>query len=264
MSMYVTQRPDGSRWTGFGGEWVQVFTRGEFLRERWAYAPGEHVSIFGPTQLAGKTRLMFDLLEATDTSFCRKPPTMLVAKPRDKTVAAGIERLGYKETDRWPPARGWFADTPAGYAYWPKHLRNVSPEENDEHLQRKFATAVQELFWSGDSILVADELYHLLAVLKMYGPVNRHLTQGHGMGSGIWFGTQRPAGTQQGSLPGFVFNSPTHTFVSRDPVSTNRKRFAEIGGVDPRVIEDATYSMPPYTFLYIHRNGPRLCVVEAA
>lgn len=262
--MHVTGRPDGSRWTAFGGEWVQVFTRAEFLRERWNYNNGEHVSIFGPTQLAGKTRLMFDLLDATDTSGLARPPTMLVAKPRDKVVNAGIARLGYAETDRWPPAKGWFKDDPAGWAFWPKHRKNVSPEDNDAHIAKMFRPAVHQLFWSGDSILVADELYHLLAVLKLYGDVNRHLTQGQGMGAGIWFGTQRPAGTQQGSLPGFVFNSPTHTFLSRDPVSTNRKRFQEIGGVDTKIIEEATYSMPPYTFFYIHRNGPKICVVEAA
>lgn len=241
-----------------------MFTRDEFLRERWDYSPGEHVSIFGPTQLAGKTRLMFDLLSATDTSFCKIPPTMLVAKPRDRTVVAGIQRLGYKEIKQWPPSKGWFSDDPPGYAYWPRHLKNVPSEQNDEHISAMFDPAFRGLYWSGDTILVADELYHLLAVLKRYGDVNRHLTQGQGMGSAIWFGTQRPAGTQQGSLPGFVFNSPTHTFLSRDPVSTNRKRFQEIGGIDTGIIEDATYSMPPYTFFYIHRNGPKICVVEAA
>jgi len=206
--VHITTRPDGSRWTSFGGEWVQVFTRAEFLRERWDYQRGEHVSIFGPTQIAGKTHLMVDLLANTDTSFCRLPPTMLVAKPQDPTVVNGIGRLGYKETDRWPPRKGWFKEDPPGYAYWPPHLRNVPSEVNDDHISQRFAPAFHQLFWSGNTITVADELYHLLAVLKRYGDVNRHLTQGGGMGSGIWFGTQRPAGTQQGALPGFVFNSP--------------------------------------------------------
>lgn len=263
--MYVTARPDGSRWTGLGGEWVQVFTRDEFLRERWHYQPGEHVSIIGPTQLAGKTKLLFDLLAATDTSWCAKPPTMLVAKPRDKTVAAGVARLGYQETDRWPPRRGgWFREEPPGYAYWPKHLRDVPSEVNDAHISQKFDPAFRDLFWTGDTILVADELYHLLAVLGRYGDVNRHLTQGGGMGSGIWFATQKPSGTQQGALPGFVFNSPTHSFFSRDPVQDNRRRFAEVGGVNPKIIEDATFGMPPFWWLYIHRVGPKLAVVEAA
>ncbi len=262
--MQVTARPDGTRWTAFGGEWVQVFGRQEFMRERWSYGPGEHLSIMGPTQSAGKTTLLWDLLAATDTSWCRIPPTMLIAKPRDKVVAAGISRLGYRETSRWPPRNGWFSDEPAGYAYWPRHLRNVDSEDNDKHISAMFRPAVHQLYWSGDSITVADELYHLLAVLKMYGDVNRHLTQGGGMGSGIWFATQRPAGTQQGALPGFVFNSPTHTFLSRDPVRSNRKRFGEIGGVDPEIIEHATYTMPPFAFLYIHRSGPKMCVVEAS
>lgn len=263
--MYVTARPDGSRWTGLGGEWVQVFTRDEFLRERWDYQPGEHTSIIGPTQLAGKTRLLTDLLAHTDTSWCSKPPVMLVAKPRDRTVSAGIARLGWKETDRWPPKRRMFYnEEPPGWAFWPKHLKDVPSEVNDEHLRRTFDPAWRDMFWSGNTIIVADELYHLLAVLGQYGDVNRHLTQGGGMGSGIWFATQKPSGTQQGALPGFVFNSPTHSFFARDPVLTNRKRFAEVGGVDPRIIEEATFSMPPYTFLYIHRNGPRLAIVEAA
>jgi len=257
-------RPDGSRWTPLAGEWVQVFGREEFLRERWHYGRGEHVSIMGPTQIAGKTRLMFDLLGATDTSWCRVPPVVLVAKPRDKTVGPAIAKLGYRETDRWPPGKGWFVEDPPGYAYWPKHLVNASSEDNDAHIANKFRPVVHKLFWGGDSILVADELYHLLAVLKLYGDVNRHLTQGHGMGSGIWFGTQRPAGTHQGSLPGFVFNSPTHTFLARDPVEANRKTFSEIGGVDPKIVAEATYTMPPFTFFYIHRNGPRMCVVEAS
>jgi hypothetical protein len=262
--VHVTTRPDGTRWSAFGGEWVQVFTRAEFLAERWDYQPGEHVSLFGPTQLAGKTRLLFDLLANTDTSWCSRPPMMLVAKPRDRVVAAGIARLGWRETSQFPPRKGLFRDDPPGWAYWPPHLKSATSEANDEHISAQFAPAFHQQFWAGDTITVADELYHLLAVLKRYGDVNRHLTQGGGMGSGLWFATQRPAGTQQGALSGFVFNSPTHTFLSRDPVATNRKRFSEIGGVDTDIIEHATYSMPPFTFFYIHRNGPKICVVEAA
>lgn len=264
MHVFITTRPDGSRWTAFGGEWVQVFGRDEFLRERWDYQPGDHVSVIGPTQLAGKTRLMFDLLDHTDTSWCKLPPTMLVAKPRDPVVTAGIARLGYTETDRWPPRKGWFRDAPRGYAYWPKHLKNASSEDNTTHISSMFRPALNQLFWSGDTITVADEYWYLMALLKLQRDGDRHLTQGGGMGAGLWLSTQKPSGTQQGALSGFTFNSPTHTFLSRDPDANNRKRFREIGGVDPKVMESATFSMPPYTFLYVHRNGPKICVVEAA
>jgi hypothetical protein len=263
--VYVVARPDGTRVTPLGGEWVQVFTRHEFLTERWHYGAGEHTSLIGPTQLAGKTTLLCDLLGHTDTSWCARPPTMLVAKPRDKVVAAGIERLGWTETDRWPPRRSWWRrEKPSGYAYWPKHLKDVPSEVNDAHISAKFDPAFRDLFWTGDTITVADELYHLLAVLRRYGDVTRHLTQGGGMGSGLWFATQKPSGTQQGALPGFVFNSPTHSFFSRDPVKDNRRRFAEVGGVDPAIIEEATYTMPPFWWLYIHRVGPKLAIIEAA
>lgn len=259
----IVRRPDGSRWTVLGGQSVPVYRRSEFLSERWDYRQGEHVAIFGPTQLSGKTRLMFDLLETTDSSELSLPPTMLVAKPRDVTVQAGIARLGYTETDRWPARRRMFSEAPPGYAFWPKHLKDEDPKTNNEQLADKFRAVMHETFWKGNSITVADELYHLVAIFKMSDDINRHLTQGHGMGSALWYATQRPSGTQQGALSGFVFNSATHTFVARDPVGANRKKYADIGGVPTEIVEDATYMMPPFNFLYIHRSGPKLCIVEA-
>src|SRR6266487_6377678 len=105
--------------------WVFFFSS----RRRHTRCTGDWSSdVCSSDLLAGKTRLMFDLLSATDTSFCSSPPTMLVAKPRDQVVTAGIARLGYKEIDRWPPRKSWFGEPPAGYAYWPKHLTNVDPE----------------------------------------------------------------------------------------------------------------------------------------
>jgi len=253
---------DGSRFVELGGTPVQVFNREEFLRERLDYKTGEHVSILGPTQIAGKTRLMFDLLGAIDTSEMSHPPVMLVAKPRDRTVAAGVAKLGWQETPDWPPRRKWWRPKPNGYAYWPPHLRGVETSANNDYLAYKFGMAVDDLFWRGDGLLVADELYHLFAVFRMQPEMNRHLTQGQGMGAGIMFGTQRPGGTQQGGLSGFVFNSPTHTFVARDPVKSNQKKLGDIGGVDNDITEDAARRLPPFWWLYIHRAGPKLCVIE--
>src|SRR5882672_5636356 len=135
--MHIVARSDGTRWTSLGGTWVQVFTRKEFLTTRWNYLYGEHVSIFGPTQLAGKTKLLFDLLASTDMTGLKKPPVMLVAKPRDKTVAAGIARLGWSETSKWPPRKHLFSQ-PEGYALWPKHLSSVSTAQNNAHIEAVF------------------------------------------------------------------------------------------------------------------------------
>lgn len=243
---------------------ITRFSRDEFLNERWNYQPGEHVSLIAPTQ-NGKTTMMFDLLRHTDTSWCTLPPLMLVAKPKDPVVADGLGYLEYKEIHRWPPKKAfpWDNSRANGYGLWPRHLKNVESARNNEHLANAFRPAIRDAFWKGDSILIADEVYHLCAVLGLNEDLTRHWTQGAGMGSGLWSATQKPSGTQQGTVPSFMYNSPTHTFLGRDPDERNRKRFGEIGGIDPRLVSDTVKDLGRYEWLYIHRDGPTYCVVEA-
>lgn len=241
---------------------VARFSREEFLTERFDYRPGQHVSFLAPTQ-NGKTTFMFELLKATDTNWCSIPPVMLVAKPKDPVVARGLSDLEYRETDRWPPAKKWFAEAPPGYGLWPRHLKDVPPEVNSAHLAAAFRPAIRELFWKGDTILLADEVYHLCAVLGLSQEMTQHWTQGAGMGSGLWTATQKPSGTQQGTVPSFLYNSPTHTFLGRDPDKRNRDRFGEIGGVDPKLLSETVMGLRKYEWLYVHRDGPWLAVVEA-
>jgi hypothetical protein len=241
---------------------ITRFPREVFLRDYWDYRPGEHVSLIAPTQ-NGKTTMIFDLLANTSTDWCTVPPVMLVAKPKDPVVSGGLAQLGYVETPRWPPKKKWFSERPPGYGFWPPHLRDVRAEVNNAHLAKQFRAPLHELFWKGDSVVVADEVYHLTAVLGLSEPLTQHWTQGAGMGSGLWSATQKPSGTQQGSVPSFMYNSPTHTFLGRDPDERNRKRFGEIGGVDPRFLSETVLGLRKYEWLYIHRDGPTMCVVEA-
>ena len=241
---------------------IARFTRAEFLAERWDYRPGEHVSLITATQ-NGKTTMVFDLLRHTDTSWCSIPPTMLVAKPKDPTVAQGLEAVGYEEVDTWPAPKKWFAEKPLGYGFWPKHLRDADEETNNAHLAARFRPVIHDLFWRGNSILVADEQYHLCAVLNMQSQMTRHWTQGMGMGAGLWSATQKPSGTQQGTIPSFMYNSPTHTFLGREPDHKNRQRFGEIGGVDPKLVANTVMDLQRFEWLYIHRDGPMMCVIEA-
>lgn len=241
---------------------ISRFPREEFLNERWNYQPGEHVSLTAPTQ-NGKTTMMFDLLQHTDTSWCSVPPVMLVAKPEDPVVRAGLAQVGYQLTERWPPRRKWFQEKPAGYALWPKHLKDVDDEVNNAHLARIFRPAMSELFWRGHTITIADETYYLCVVCGLAVPLTRNWTQGGGMGSGTWDGTQKPSGTQQGSIPTFRYNSSTHTFLGRDPDKRNRDRFADISGVDSRFVAETVMTLRKFEWLYIHRDGPTMCIVEA-
>lgn len=242
---------------------VLRFDRAEFLATRWNYRPGEHVSLICPTQ-NGKTTMIWDLLKHTDTSWCSIPPTMLVAKPKDPVVARGLQTAGYREIGDWPPpARRPWQDPAPGFGLWPPHLRDAEPSTNNAHLSRVFRRSLHQLFWKGNTITVADEQYHLCAVLDLQEEMTRHWTQGAGMGSGLWSATQKPSGTQQGTIPSFMYSSPTHTFLGRDNDERNRKRFGEIGGVSPRTVENAVMSLQRFEWLYIHRDGPTMCIVGA-
>lgn len=241
---------------------IAHFSREEFLRERWNYNPGEHVSFITATQ-NGKTSLVYDLLCYTDTSWCRIPPTMIVAKPLDAVVATGLDALGYEEVDRWPPPKHWFDDPPPGYGLWPKHLQDADEERNNAHLAGIIKPAVRDLFWRGNTICIADEIYHLCALLDMSPQMTRHWTQGHGMGAGLWSATQKPSGTQQGTVPSFMYNSQTHTFLGRELDERNRRRLNEISGIDSGLAADIVKGLKKYEWLYIHRDGPAMCVIEA-
>lgn len=255
---------------------MRFLQRTEFLEDYWQYERGEHVAAFQPSQ-GGKTHFMFDLLAHTAPPV--HPPVVLVQKPRDPTPAQWIARLGYKEVQSWPPAGGIFASRPPGYALWPKHslgLERSSLDRTNRNLENQFRRALLHAYKRGDSIVFADELYGLVAELKLQEELIALWTRGSGMGAGLWTATQKPSGTQGGkSLPGFAFSQPTHLFLGKDPDKRNRDRFAEIGGVSPQIVSDTVaglkihqmatpYGLKPISDqLYINKRGPYLAIVGA-
>lgn len=227
--------------------------RQEFLDHYWRYSPGEHVAAFGPTQRAGKTFLMFQLLRASlrpdvrTTAFCMKPA--------DKTVAAWSDALAFKETPTWPPPPRWpWQDKPPGYTLWPRHT--YDNDVDNPHLRAEFRKGMLDGYKRGRSILFLDEIFGIVGELGLSEELLMILTRGGGMGCGAWIATQKPSGTQQVSLPGFIFNCPTHMFLAPDNDKRNRRRYSELaGGVDPELIERETLQLQKYEFLYLNANG---------
>lgn len=234
--------------------------RKEFFEDYFDYRAGQHVAAFGPTQRAGKTHLLFQALASLQptaldiTAFCMKP--------RDRTVARWSQAVGLRETPRWPPpARMPFTQPPPGHVLWPRHT--FDPDRDNEHLREEFRKGMLAGYKNGNCILMLDEVYGICAELGLVDELLAILTRGGGMGCGAWLASQKPSGTQQASLPGFVFNCPTHMFLAPDNDKRNRQRYAELsGGFDPHQIEDITLSLNPYEFLYLHAAG-YMCVVEA-
>jgi hypothetical protein len=251
------------------------FSREEFLRERWDYQPGEHVFVCQPSQ-GGKTHWLFQLAAATEFP---KPPVALVMKAVDPTPAAWTERLGWKETKHWPPpSRMPWQSKPPGYTLWPPHVLTMAPDALEQTAaiqEREFRKVFLDARRGGQAI-IGDEVYGLIAELNLRSQIIEAVSRGSSAKSPLWYATQRPSGTQGISMPGHLFNCPTHLFLGFDPVEGNRKRFSEIGGINTAMVMDEVsrlqviptptpHGMKPVSeLLYINKNGPRggyLCIV---
>ncbi|GAA0287261.1 hypothetical protein GCM10009527_098220 [Actinomadura nitritigenes] len=229
--------------------------RGRFLRQYWHYRPGEHVVAFGPTQRAGKSWLLFQLLASTLTGDHKRDPRAVAfcMKPGDATVSRWSEHLGFREVAHWPPApTPW--SRPAGYTLWPRHT--MDPDVDNPRLRAEFRAGILDGYKRGNSILMLDEIYGIVGELGLTDELLAVLTRGGGVKCGAWMATQKPSGTQKAPLPGFVFNCPTHFFLAPDNDKKNRERYGQLaGGIDPQEIERHVLTLERYEFLYINAAG---------
>jgi hypothetical protein len=228
--------------------------RSEFLSDYWPglYKPGHHVLTLGPTQRAGKTHLNFQLLDATPTR--NLDPLVFCFKPRDKTVAEWTDRLGYRETPVYPPRKKLFSDEPPGYTLWPPHTFDT--KKDNERIAGIFRQAMMSHYAQGNSILFLDEVYGLCAELGLQEELIAILSRGSGMGCGAWIASQRGAGTQQGSLPGFIWSQPYHYFLAKSSHKQDRQKYADMAGDhNPRFIEETTLGLQRFEFLYLNADG---------
>jgi len=232
------------------------FPRDEFLDERWAYRPGEHVTFLAPTQ-AGKTTLAKQLLDRTVSATLKA--VVLVIKPRDGVVRDWGKDKQYKIVRSWPPFAMRQRSNP-GWILWPRH--SYDPDVDDPKLYAEFRTAILDSYRRGDRIIFADETYGLSEL-----GLNRELitvwsrgasSDGKTMGCGLWAATQKPS-----HIPLWAYSQAEHIFLAHDPDRRARIRYAEIGGIDPGFVEHNVMRLDKYEFLYIRRTGPVACLVQA-
>jgi hypothetical protein len=233
----------------------ESFPRDEFIRERFDYSAGEHVTFLAPTQ-QGKTTLAFELLEANATTDV--PAVVLVQKPRDTVVRKWLEHLkseqGWIRTQIWPPSP--LRKKTRGYILWPSHKHD--PDTDNPRIKAIFRRAILDCYKRGNRILFADETYGLSEELDLDDELIAVWSRGGGMGCGLWAATQRPA-----YIPLWGYSMAEHLFLANDPDRRARIRYGEIGGINPKFVEQQVERLPKYHWLYIRRTGPRVCIVEA-
>lgn len=255
---------------------IDRLDRPDFLRYHWHYELGEHLYAAEPTQ-QGKTELLMQMLEAQLPRLNEAKGfrfVSLVPKPRDPATSRWAPRLGLKVLERWPPAT-FPGRTYPGYVLWPKHLRNVDPEQNWKHLRDVMRPALRDQFWRGQSLTLADDAHTAAVRLDLNDQFEQTLTDGGGMGAGLWLSNQKPSGSvATGSLTSFAYSQPTHLIFGHDPDVRNIRRMGEIGGVDPDLVAWTVQRLPIHRIatpngiknisekLYIHKGGPWMAIVS--
>lgn len=251
---------------------VAQLPREVFLQEYFSYQPGEHLSAIEPTQ-QGKTHLVYQLADVAMTQQPGLRFVSLMPKSRDPATHKWASFLGLEVIGDWPPRKKLFAAKPRGYVLWPPHLKGVPVQQNRDHLHAIFQKCLADQFQQGDSITLADDVYNLAVLLDLNRDLEEHWTAGGGGGCGLWSTAQKPSGTLAGSISSFVYNCPTHLALGHDPVESNRKRFSEIGGVDPHLVTGTVQGLRKTPIrteqgiknvsekLYIHKGGPYMAII---
>lgn len=243
---------------------VATFSREEFLTRRWRYEPGQHVTILGRTG-SGKTMLAHQLLARTARP--ELPVINLVAKPRDATALKFTRDNGLRTARSWPPLPRLGA-AGNGWTVWPNHV--FIPDDDDRAHWEIFQAAILDAYKRGphgrirgrmvyipDVTTLTRQLHHPEERRTLSREVETVWSKGRSMGCGLWADDQRPAW-----LSTLAYSSADHLFLAYEPDARYRKRFDEIGGVDPKEVSETVFRLPRFHFLYIRRADQARCVIQ--
>jgi hypothetical protein len=242
----------------------EVIGREDFCRSYFWYEPGQHVVFAGPTQMAGKTTLAFQLLEYTATPTC--PAYVAVSKPTDKVTKMEMERLHYRLVKEWPvPPRiqdMWNREKPSGYVIWP----DFGDIDNDVQKAASVTAALlSDRYAQGvkgkQGILVCDDTVVKSKLLGLDRHMTTHIAMAGAMKLGGWYFVQKPTGSGNAAI--WAYGNSAHIFISRDSDKKNRDRYDEIGGFDSHQVGEISKRLKPYQFLYLCRKDGSMCIVDS-
>lgn len=237
----------------------EVIPRKKFCEEIFDYEPGQHVLFAGPTQMAGKTTLAFQLLEHVATP--EMPAFVAVSKPDDEVTEREMKRLKYRLVRDWPvptKVQEYFDGKPSGYVIWP-NFGDIDTDANEAArvtgalLRDRYAAgAVRKRGKRQKGILVMDDTVVKSKLLGLDRYMTTHIAMAGAMDLGGWYFVQKP--TDSGSAAIWAFGNSAHKFLSHEDDKRNRTRYNEIGGHDSSLVADIVQKLDPYTFLYLNNK----------
>lgn len=242
----------------------ESFSRDVFAREIFAHAydDGQHVLFAGPTQMAGKSSLAFQLLEYVATPA--RPVFVLVSKPKDPVTAREMKRLRYRVVRTWPAPRkvqeAWDGKPP-GYVIWPQY---GDIDTDDQKASAIFRMVLADRYARGvkdeKGIIMCDDTVVLSKILGLDGIMTKHIAMAGAMDVGGWYFVQKP--TDSGRASVWAYGNSAHKFISHESDAKNRRRYDEISGFDTSLVANIARKLQPYEFLYLNNKG-EMCIVEA-
>ena len=252
---------------------VETVSRKEFVRDfAKNYKPGQHVTFIGPSG-RGKSKLAGQLLIAV--LAVHKMITALILhgkiKGRDKTIA-DLSKAGqlpmlehyppntYEKHVRYRKRRGWILR--------PLTRPGESVADENKLLHREFKRGIHRSYNASHKhpcILFVDEAHQTHNDLKLRAECEGPLMRGRPV-CGVWSLIQR------GRYVSYMcYDQAEHVFIFYDPDEDNRRRYSEIGGIDPLVVRELASKLKTRTVadgstisqcLYFRRSGNVLCIVD--
>jgi hypothetical protein len=245
-------------------------TQDEFVAHYWAPEPGQHVSLIGPNGV-GKTTIGLKLLAQCTQLHPQTIGIALAMKPHrgpksegrkatgDATVARLTRALGGRVTRTWrPPWWQQIGREPAFWTLWPKH----SDEFRADLARHRelFERAILDSYNTGNRWIFADEIFSLVAELKLDPELIHVWSKGRSMKCAIIGATQRPA-----MVPRWMYSSAIHLFLWRDNDADARKRYGEISGIDPKRLTALTDGLRKHECLYVCPSADIMaCITPSA
>lgn len=245
---------------------IVTFDRHTFFTEVFDPQEGDCATFLCPYG-GGKTQIALEALAVTARPDY--PATIVVMKPRDKTIERFLRVHKWPIVRDWPPARvtlfgKLFRKQPAGYVLWPSESGN--PDIDDARHTGIFRKCFRLMYWAAGrkgkrrqpGIIFCDETYSLENELGLKKDLKRIWSKGRSVGCGLWAASQRPVWIDRLAL------QAQHLFLGYDPDTDMQKRYGEIGGgIDPETVRLIVSKLQRFQFVYINREERSICIIDA-